>query len=348
MITELQTFERGSLGALTRPLRLGLIGLGQIGRVHLANLSDLQEARVVSVAEPAPLGEPSLEASIQHCRGWEDVVADRTLDAVLITLPHALHAECAKKALAAGLHVFLEKPLATTWEDARQVVEAARVADRTLMVNMTHRFYPPIRMARRMVQEGELGEVIAVHDHYMEVIDRSAFPAWFFDPELSGGGVTMTDSIHLLDRVSWVLGEPLRLAGQVARRLDPGSKAEDCSELLCASASGIPVTVGSFFCFGGERSWADRLTLFGSRGTLVAQAWSHLEWTPHGKPMQRIEAYPDGLAHEERSLLGHRAALREFLDAIQSGREPEASGRQVLNAQEIVQCFHDRLADGSV
>lgn len=329
--------------AFLKPLRVGIIGYGKMGQIHHESLKRMSGVEIISIAEPNAANCSGLEDGIRHHLSWEEIASDDSLDIVVITLPHSMHAACARIALAGGKHVFLEKPLATSLADARDLVEIAREKRRILMVNMTHRFYPPVRTARRMIQEGMLGDIVTVHDHYMEVIDRSEFPAWFFDPYFAGGGVTVTDSIHLLDRVTWLLDERLELKGQISRTLDLESKVEDCSELICQSESGVAVTVGSFFCFDKAKTLADRLTLFGTKGTLVIHAWSHLEWTPHGKQTQRIEGYEAGLAQSARALVGHRAAIEEFFSAIREDRVPEASGAAVIHAQEIVQEFYDNL-----
>ncbi len=327
----------------TKPdvFRVGIIGLGKIGKVHLANLKHSAQVEVAAISELSPAQCDDLPSEIHLCEDWRDVISSDEIDAVIITLPHSAHAECAMHALTQGKHVFLEKPLATTYVDAQALIRASREYDRTLMVNMTHRFYPPVRQARQMIREGLLGDVVSVRDHYMEVIDRSEFPAWFFDPVIAGGGVTMTDSIHLFDRVSWLLEEPLQIVGQASRIMDKNSLVEDCSEVLCRSASGIPVVVGSFFCFNSERTWGDNLTVYGTKGTLVIHAWSHLEWTPHGKPTQRFDGYASDLTPAACASVGHRAALEEFLSSIRENRIPESDGASVLNAQEIVQNFYD-------
>ena len=321
------------------PLRLAIIGLGIIGRIHLRHASTLPGVQAVAVADQRPFFEPGLFYSPD----WRAVVTRDDVDAVAICLPHALHRECAEAALEAGKHVFLEKPLATTLADAQHLVRRAQAADRTLMVNMTHRFYPPVRRARELLREGAIGNVISVRDYYMETIDRADFPGWFFDPVQAGGGVVMTDAIHLLDRVAWLLGEPLRFVGGAGRRLEPESAVEDCAEILCTSRSGVPVTVGSFFC-SGPKSWADGLTLFGTLGSLRVEAWSHLEWCRYGEPPRREEGYPADLPQRERPVLGHRAALAEFVAAVREGRAPEASGADVLNAQEMVEAFYEHTA----
>lgn len=319
-------------------LRLGLVGMGKIGRIHYDHLRGMADVQIAGIAEPN--GGIRDEPDIPWYDSWEDLLEDSGLDAVVIALPHFLHAECAGRALKRGLHVFLEKPLATSFSDATGLVAQAKAAGRILMVNMTHRFFPTLRRARQIIQEGVIGKLVTVHDHYMEVMDRARFPSWFFDPDLAGGGVTITDSIHLVDRVSWLIGEPLELRGQASRVVDPESRVEDCSELLCQSPSGIPVTVGSFFCFAAERTWADRLVLYGTKGTLLVHAWSYLELTIHGRTPERIECYPSALSQEERVAMGHHAAMEEFLSAMREKRIPEASGQSVLDAERVIGQFY--------
>lgn len=329
---------------LPNVLNIGIVGLGIIGKVHLANSRDYGLGKIVALADPQLSAiSDSYEGLAVH-EDWKEIVKAPEIDAVIICLPHFLHADCAEAAMKAGKHVFLEKPLATTLADAHRLVACAKAHDRVLTVNMTHRFYPPIRKARDLIRSGAIGDVISVRDHYMEVIDRREFPAWFFDPKAAGGGVAMTDAIHLLDRVSWLIDEPLDLVGQSSRRLDPASVVEDSVEILCKTPTGVSVTVGSFFCFNSRKTWADQLTIFGTTGTLSIQAWSHVEWTPHGGSTHRFDGYEDGLPLKERGAVGHRAALRDFIEAVEEKRPSESDASTVLNVQEVLQEFYGTQA----
>lgn len=329
-----------------RILTIGIVGLGIIGKVHLANSRDFGLGKIVALADPQLSAVADSFDGLPVYEDWRELVAAADIDAVIICLPHFLHADCAEAAMKAGKHVFLEKPLATSLADAKRLVACAEEYGRVLMVNMTHRYYPPIRKARELIRSGAIGDIISVRDHYMEVIDRREFPAWFFDPKAAGGGVAMTDSIHLLDRVSWLIDEPLELIGQSSRSLDPASAVEDSVELLCQTASGVSVTVGSFFCFNSRKTWADQLTIFGTAGTLSIHAWSHVEWTPHGGSPHRFDGYDEGLPLRERGAVGHRAALNDFIEAIEKKRPSESDAATLINVQEILQSFYDAKAKG--
>jgi len=321
------------------PLRIGIIGLGKIGKIHLSHLQAIPGVSIVAIAETAPIAE-ELEG-VRYTSDYNEVVSARDIDAVVITLPHELHADPTSKALLQGKHVFLEKPIAISYDEAKCLVQCAEDCGRTLMVNMTHRFYPPLLKARELLTEGAIGDIVSVRDFYMEVINRAEFPAWFFDPQAAGGGVAMTDAIHLIDRVEWLLDEPLQTLGVHGRRIDEEIDVEDCVEFLCATASNIPVTIGSFFCFDGPKTFSDGLTIFGTKGSLSIHAWSHVTWTPYGEEPQRFEGYAAGLGVLQRSCVGHRAAIAEFVSALRENRPPASEAKAVLNAQKIVQDFYN-------
>jgi len=323
---------------MSRMLQIGIVGFGKIGRIHWRHLTEMSGVQVSAVADRSSDWRGDLPPTVCCFEEWKELIALPDLDAVVICLPHSLHVECAEAAMRDGKHVFIEKPLATTLEGAKKLVATAGETARRLMVNMTHRFYPPLLRARELLGRGEIGEVISVRDYYMEAIVRSEFPAWFFDPVVAGGGVALTDSIHLVDRVSWLLGEPLRFVGGTSRNLYPDSEVEDCAEILCNSRSGIPVTIGSFF-FSGPKVWEDGLTIFGTKGVMTIQAWSHVEWRSYGGGTRREEGY-GSLEMESRPLVGHRAALGDFVASIREGKSSGAEGASVLSAQEVIDSFY--------
>lgn len=321
-------------------LRVGMIGLGKTGKVHLDNLLQIPGVSITAIAETNPSVVLGQDKGVRYGSDYEEIVKADDIDAVVISLPHFLHADAARAALRNGKHVFLEKPIATSFDEAEELVECAEETGRTLMINMTHRFYPPMWKGRELLQAGVIGEVVAVRDYYMEVIDRNDFPGWFFDPIAAGGGVAMTDSIHLIDRVEWLLGESLQTIGVHGRRMDPEVSVEDCVEFLCVTASNIPVSIGSFFCFDGPKAFADGLTVFGTRGVLSIHAWSHVDLMPYGGKTERFEGYPSDVPVGERACVGHRAAITEFVASLREDRPPASEAKAVLNAQKVVQEFY--------
>jgi predicted dehydrogenase len=177
----------------TRP-RLGFVGLGWIGRARL----DALEAD--GVAEIAALADPAVSDALDTL----DELLDIELDGVVIATPSALHAEQAIAALEQGLAVFCQKPLGRTEAETREVVEAARRADRLLAVDLGYRQIEAFRAAREVVRSGQLGEIVAG-----DLVFHNAYgpdKPWFYDPVLSGGGCVTDLGVHLVDLALWILG----------------------------------------------------------------------------------------------------------------------------------------------
>jgi len=195
----------------TRP-RLGFAGLGWIGRNRLEAIAATGAAEIAAVADPrgCDLDVPCLD-SFEELLTYE-------LDGLVIATPSALHAEQAIAALERGLAVFCQKPLGRDAGETRAVVEAARVANRLLGVDLSYRCTDAARRLREEVRSGSLGRIYSV-----ELVFHNAYgpdKPWFYDRKLSGGGCLIDLGVHLADLALWALDyQPTRVAS--ARLLSP-------------------------------------------------------------------------------------------------------------------------------
>lgn len=187
-------------------MRLGFAGLGWIGAMRLEAVSAIAE--VAALCDPAA---PRLEAASRKHPGaatfddFDDMLG-ADLDGVVIATPSSLHAPQTLAALDRGLAVFCQKPLALNAREAREMVAAARRADRRLGVDYSYRHTEGARALRQAIEAGELGRVFSV-----DTVFHNAYgpdKAWCFDPKLSGGGALMDLGVHLVDLALWLLGDP--------------------------------------------------------------------------------------------------------------------------------------------
>jgi UDP-N-acetylglucosamine 3-dehydrogenase len=152
---------------MSERLRIGVIGCGVMGAFHVRNFRQLECASLVAVADPSASSRRRAlgETQVAEYANWRDLieVGSRELDAVSIACPSELHATVALEALAAGLHVLVEKPIATNLPDALRMRGAAIEADRKLMVGHVERFNPAIAKLRSLVVEGRLGQIYRAH-----------------------------------------------------------------------------------------------------------------------------------------------------------------------------------------
>lgn len=187
---------------------VGFLGVGWIGRHRMEAMQQSGCIEVAAIADPShdiamQAQESSPEAQVMSSLD-ELLAAD--LDGIVIATPSALHAEQAIAALEAGMAVFCQKPLARSAAETRRVIAAARAADRLLCVDLSYRFIHGMSRVRDMVAAGELGEVYAAN-----LVFHNAYgpdKAWFYNPELSGGGCVIDLGIHLVDLALWTLGSP--------------------------------------------------------------------------------------------------------------------------------------------
>lgn len=206
--------------------RLGFLGLGWIGRHRLQSLVDAGACQVVALADshPASLDQAhAIAPDAQRCDSL-DALLSHALDGLVIATPSALHAPQCLRALDQGLAVFCQKPLARTEAEARNVIDAARRADRLLGCDLSYRHTEGMQRIRQDIADGLLGSI-----HAVDLVFHNAWgpdKGWAHDLALSGGGCAIDLGTHLIDLALWTLGHPAvtRVDGQLyanGHRLPP-------------------------------------------------------------------------------------------------------------------------------
>lgn len=193
-------------------LRVGLAGLGSMGRNHLRVIRARAGCRLVAVADP--VGEV-LAAAVdgRETRGFDDplaMIAESDLDAVVIAAPTTAHLPLALAAIERGIAILVEKPLAATVDEARAIVEAAAATGVPVQVGHVERFNPAVLELGRLLAAGWLSTVYAI-------TSRRAGP---FPARIRDVGVTVDLATHDVDILSWIAGErPTRVYAELAQRV---------------------------------------------------------------------------------------------------------------------------------
>lgn len=322
-------------------IRLGIVGLGTIGRHHLQAAQAVSEFEVCAIADPHLPASCDLPPGVKVFARWQDMIEAGNLDAVSVCVPHHLHLPIALTSLNAGLHVLVEKPIALTVQEGQELIDCAWEQRRTLMVEMTHRFYPAMREAQAFVASGAVGEIYAVEDRIIEGVSDE-LPAWLFDPSRSGGGVALTNGVHMLDRIAAVTGQALSFqSGRVGYNAGLGD-IEDTAAMLLSLENGAPVQLLSAWPRGAG-VLDDELTIYGTQGTLRVWAWHGWKFEPSqsSKPVQGRLCYTPDEPMPSRVQRGVRAALQEFGESIRAGRAPYPPAQAALEAQKLVEALYE-------
>ncbi|MBT4502429.1 MAG: Gfo/Idh/MocA family oxidoreductase, partial [Gemmatimonadetes bacterium] len=254
---------------------------------------------------------------------------------------HDDHELVATEALRAGKHVLVEKPLAIDLRGAESIAEVAADSDRIVMVEMTHRFYPPMVRAREWVEAGRLGAIYAVEDRIVQPLVEGALPAWMMQMARAGGGVAFTNGVHMLDRIRWLCGQPLRLLDGSATARHGFGDIEDTAAMQLELADGTPVQFLAAWP-RGTGSMDDELTVYGSKGTLRVWSWRGLRLEPFGGEPEQVDGYPEGMEGAARVREGMRGAMARFADTVEGRCSPTAGVEELLDIQRLLDAFYRR------
>lgn len=254
-----------------RKPRLGFLGLGWIGENRLKAIAHADIAEIKVIVDPV---QEMLRAAAQHApdalrsRRFEDLFAI-DLDAVVIATPSAHHAAQAIAALDRGLGVFCQKPLGRNLAEVRQVVNAARAADRLLGVDLSYRATTALRKLRELIHSGELGDIFAI-----DLVFHNAYgpqKPWFYDPLQAGGGCVVDLGIHLIDAALWILNEPIvRAASRLFHegKLISG-RADVCEDYATARfdlANGAVLSLSCSWHLHAGRDAIIKAAFYGTKG----------------------------------------------------------------------------------
>ena len=208
-------------------IKVGLIGLGGVGRIHFDCWRKCPDAEIVAISardarklagywsgQDFNLGTQAAQqvdlSGVAKYARFEDLIADPNVDAVDICLPTPLHAPVSIAALRAGKHVLCEKPMSLLLDDCHEMERAAQEAGRHLMVAHCLRYWPHYVKAREMLRSGEYGRAVYASFHRESGAPVWSGSGWFMRPEESGGVLDM--HIHDIDAALWWFGRPAKIS----------------------------------------------------------------------------------------------------------------------------------------
>jgi predicted dehydrogenase len=194
-----------------KTIRTAVAGAGFIGPVHIESIRRAVGVEVVALFHPV---EKELEAKAESWgiphgyADFEKMIAEENFDCIHICTPNNLHFPMAKAALLAGKHVVCEKPLATSVEEAKELVSLAKKHNRVHAVNFNLRYYPLVRQMKRMREKGELGNVYSVVGSYLQDwLFYATDYNWRLEPDKSGDSKAIADiGSHLIDLIEYITG----------------------------------------------------------------------------------------------------------------------------------------------
>ena len=326
-------------------VRLGIIGLGVMGRSHAHNIlkGKVPRLRLAAVAD----SDPARLAKFGDLPGFTSdraLIASGLVDAVLIATPHNFHTDTGIAALKAGLHVLVEKPISVQRADCERLIAAHQDRRLVFAAMFNQRGDPLYRKLRDLVRSGELGEIRRVQwtvTNWFRPHAYYSLNAWRATWAGEGGGVLLNQCPHNLDLFSWIFGQPRRVRGFCGFGRYHDIEVEDDVTAYFDLPGGATAT---FIASTGEAPGTNRLEVAAENGRVVAEngalrftrnlvptaEFSRTTKEPFAAPPTRDLTFTFKDAGAQ-----HLAILRNFADAIVRGAALIAPAAEGIHSVEL-------------
>jgi len=326
-------------------IRFGLIGLGNIGKVHAGNLASgkVQGGCLTAVCSRRP---PSTELP-NDVRLFDDVDAmldSGEVDAVIVATPHLSHRAIGEQVLKRGLHLMMEKPLTASKLEAERLLDIPRQEGQQFGVMMNLRLHPQMQRIKALLDGGRLGELQRVQWTITNWFRSEAYYAlseWRATWKGEGGGVLINQALHNLDLLQWFCGMPNSLQAFCHFGSDHDIEVEDRVTSFLEFENGAS---GVFSTSTGEAPGVNRLEIAGTKGLILLEAdtltvqrnrfdsreFSRTTDNAFGTPETTQEVFQAG----ERNP-SHSGVLSNFVDAIEGTATLLTDAREGLKSVEL-------------
>ena len=342
-------------------LRIGLIGCGGIMYPHVEGWKAIADrAEIVAVADISEENARARAAQIGHpveiYNDYADLLADETIDAVDIALPHHLHRDSIVAAAEAGKHLISEKPLCLTLEEAADIAQAVKENGVTMMAGHNQLFYLSVLQAKQMILEGDLGKIYMIDSVDAGArrrrlnLDKSTWGkprqasgmTWRADPAKMGGGELIDTGYHPTYRLLFLAGEKAVEVSAVLGTYRLPLEQEDTANVLLKFKSGM---TGRILSSWGLRAPGARPTVFNIMAE-AGQLWGELDklyYQPVGFHSPALIEYP-GWDYGRTFV----AEIAHFVDAIEGGFEPLHSVGEATETLRLILAAYQSVEQGQI
>jgi predicted dehydrogenase len=326
-------------------IRFGLIGFGNIGKLHVANFAadKVQGGCLTAVCSRRP---PSTELP-DGVRFFDDIDAmldSGEVDAVIVATPHLLHRAMGEKVLKRGLHLMMEKPLTASKLEAERLLDIPRQEGQQFGIMMNLRLHPQMQRIKALLDDVQLGELQRVQWTITNWFRSEAYYAsseWRATWKGEGGGVLINQALHNLDLLQWFCGMPKSLQAFCRFGNDHDIEVEDQVTAFLEFENGAS---GLFSTSTGEAPGVNRLEIAGTKGLILLEAntltvqrneidsreFSRTTDNAFGIPETTQEVFPAG--DENPS---HAGVLSNFADAVEGKATLLTDAREGLKSVEL-------------
>jgi len=328
-----------------KTVRLGIVGLGNIGKLHVGNFASgkIRRGRLTAASDIAP-PRFDLPPGVKYFSDADAMMDSGLVDAVIVATPHPLHRALGEKVLKRGLHLMMEKPLTATKQDGELLLAVPLRRGQQFGLMMNQRTHPQFRRIKQMLEKNALGALQRVQWTITDWFRTEAYyklSSWRATWKGEGGGVLINQALHNLDMLQWLCGMPVAVRAFCKFGQDHAIEVEDSVVAYLEFANGA---TGVFTTKTGEAPGVNRLEIAGGGGLVVldnehlvvtknkmdAQEFSRTTSEVFGRPKNTIKEYPHAGKNPE-----HAGVINNFIEAILDGKPLLAEASEGLKSVEL-------------
>ena len=335
------------MGSTGHSIRVGVIGVGGMGKRWAQVVADHSESMLVALCHPDQEKVDALAKQFE-CDGstdWQPIFDRRDVDAVVVATPHALLTHVSRAALESGKHVFCEKPGGVSSTAIQEGVNIAQQRGLRYRVNFNIRLHPAVTLAKEKVDEGVIGNLMFLKAIYGHAAREGYENEWWCNKDISGGGELIAQGSHIIDLANWFLGPFTSQATVLETGFWPIAPLEDNAFVLLKNAQGKVAQL--------HASWTHwkktfRLELYGENGYLLVDGLGGqygLERLTHGKrafgretPPEQQWEFPSEPGKPDTAL---KNSWEQFVQSVHQGRDIGMSATDAVAALTIFEAGYN-------
>lgn len=323
-------------------LKVAVIGCGSIAKHrHLGEYAGNPHVEIVAVCDinETRVNETAEAYNAQAYTNYEELLANETLDAVSVCLPNHLHAPVSIAALNAGCHVLCEKPMATSKEEAEQMIKAAKQNGKKLMIGHNQRFVPSHAKARELIANGELGKIYSFRTAFghpgPEGWSADGANSWFFRKGEAFIGAMGDLGVHKADLLRYLLGEEfVEVAGFIETNAKENTDVDDNAVCILKTETGIIGTLAASWAYTAKED--NSTIIYGEKAILRLEddpTYSMVVQYANGE----VVNYALGAIQSNESggqTTSH--TIDHFVESIVQDKEPLINGEEGMKSLEVI------------
>jgi UDP-N-acetyl-2-amino-2-deoxyglucuronate dehydrogenase len=333
------------------PIKVAFLGAGLIAPNHAAGFQEVPDlAQVVVVCDTDPENAGNLAAMFDAriTADYREVLADPQVDLVDVLLPHHLHYEVAMAAIQAKKHLFLEKPVAVTYQQALAIYQAAQKAGIYFGVAENTRYIRAYIEAEKILRSGQLGQVTLVRT-FLPANERMRLSSNDFWGKKAGcGGGTLIDSgPHTFYLLKWLFGEVSELVAFTSQLYDVESEVEDNADVRGRLACGADFL--SSFTFTAEVPHSERLEIYGTTGSLVVDQLVDPPLKFYAEPVDFDGSPVEGPEYDPMGwhYFSIVEEVKDFVHGLVEGRPPLVDPLDCCYAVKVIEKAYESVGNSN-